>query len=150
MAFLLEHLAQTLVVLGIACLIVEVAVLGFATFVLFFLGLSLVISGGLMYAGMLDQTWLTALWFNALVTTLLAVFLWKPLRRMQDVTDNKEVTSDFAELTFTLEKDLNADSRIFHTYSGIAWQLKSKQPITAGTEVKVVKKEVGAFWVEPN
>ncbi|MBR8841824.1 NfeD family protein [Pseudoalteromonas sp. JC3] len=150
MAFLLEHLAQNLVVLGIACLIVEVAVLGFATFVLFFLGLSLVISGGLMYAGMLDQTWLTALWFNALVTTLLAVFLWKPLRRMQDVTDNKEVTSDFAELSFTLEKDLNPDSRIFHTYSGIAWQLKSKQPITAGTPVKVVKKEVGAFWVEPN
>ncbi|NUZ09930.1 NfeD family protein [Pseudoalteromonas sp. McH1-7] len=150
MAFLLEHLAQALIVVGIACLIIEVTVLGFATFVLFFLGLSLVISGGLMYAELLEQTWLTALWFNALVTTLLAIFLWKPLKRIQEVTDNKEVKSDFAELTFTLEKDLNTDSRIFHNYSGIAWQLKSKQPISAGTEVKVVKKEVGAFWVEPN
>ena len=149
MELLLEYLPQTLVVLGIACLIVEVVVLGFSTFVLFFLGMSLVISGGLMYADVLKASWLTALWFNALVTTLLAVFLWKPLKRMQETSDNKEVHSDFAELTFTLEKDLNADSRTFHSYSGVAWQLKSKQPIAAGTEVKVVKKEVGAFWVEP-
>ncbi|WP_440056829.1 NfeD family protein (plasmid) [Pseudoalteromonas sp. T1lg65] len=149
MEYILNHMSESLVIIGLLCLIVEIAVLGFATFVLFFLGISLVISGGLMFTGLLDDSWQTALWFNALVTSLLAIFLWKPLKRMQSITDDKQVHTDFAEITFTLEKELTSDSRTFYNYSGVAWQLKSNTTIPAGTRVKVFKKEVGLFWVEP-
>ena len=149
MAFLTDNIAQTLLILGVIALIIEVAILGFATFVLFFVGLSLVFSGGLIYAGLLEANWLTALWVNALLTAALAALLWKPLKRLQDSRESTEVHSDFAELTFTLEQDVDTQGGYKYAYSGIEWQVKSQHPLVKGTSVKVVKKEVGVFWVEP-
>ena len=148
MSYLLDNIAQTLVFLGILALIIEVAVLGFATFVLFFVGLSLIFSGGLMYAGFIDASWLSALWVTALSTFVLAISLWKPLKRMQSHVDSGEVNNDFAEIEFILEQDLPSDDPLFHAYSGIQWQVKATTAITKGTTVKVVKKEVGVLWVE--
>ncbi|KNC68457.1 NfeD family protein [Pseudoalteromonas ardens] len=147
MTLLVEHLSQILIVLGLLALIVEVAVLGFATFVLFFLGLSLVLSGLMMSVGLLDATLMNALWVNALLTAALAGVLWQPLKRMQAKTQSTEVNSDFADITFTLSEDLNEQSQLTHAYSGITWQLKSETPIAKGTTVKVVKKSVGVLWV---
>ena len=79
-----DNMAEILMVAGLAALIIEVAVLGFATFVLLFLGASLLITGLAMTVGLLDTTLVTALWSNALLTTVLALGLWKPLRRMQN------------------------------------------------------------------
>ena len=148
MEFLTDNIAQTLLILGVIALIVEVAVLGFATFVLFFVGLSLVFSGALMYAGLLDASWITALWVNAIITAGLAALLWKPLKRLQESRESTDVYSDFAELTFTLEHDVDEHNGYKYAYSGIEWLVKSKQPLCKGSEVKVVKKDVGVFWVE--
>ncbi|MGO3645075.1 MAG: NfeD family protein, partial [Pseudoalteromonas sp.] len=63
--------------------------------------------------------------------------------------DTKEVHSDFAQLSFVLSADVDEQGLTTHSYSGINWQLKSNQPISAGTEVTVVKKEVGVMWVAP-
>ncbi|ALU45395.1 NfeD family protein [Pseudoalteromonas rubra] len=147
MTLLVEHLSQILIVLGLLALIVEVAVLGFATFVLFFLGLSLVLSGLMMSVGLLDATLMNALWVNAVLTAALAGLLWQPLKRMQAKTQSTEVNSDFADITFTLSEDLNEQSQLSYAYSGITWQLKSETPIAKGTTVKVVKKSVGVLWV---
>lgn len=149
MEFLSNNIPQALMVFGVIALIIEVAILGFATFVLFFVGLSLVFSSGLMYAGLLGADWLTALWVNAVITTALAGLLWKPLKRLQNTTESTEVHSDFAELTFTLEQDVDEHNGYKFAYSGIEWQVKSRTPVKKGVEVKVVKKEVGVFWVEP-
>ena len=148
MEFLTDNIAQTLLILGVIALIVEVAVLGFGTFVLFFIGLSLVFSGALMYAGLLDASWITALWVNAIITAGLATLLWKPLKRLQESRESTDVHSDFAELTFTLEHDIDEHNGYRYAYSGIEWLVKSKQPLCKGSEVKVVKKDVGVFWVE--
>ncbi|MBE0370948.1 NfeD family protein [Pseudoalteromonas sp. MMG013] len=149
MSYFIENTAQALVILGILALIIEVAVLGFATFVLLFLGLSLVFSGGMMYAGLLEPNWLNALWVNAILTFGFALLLWKPLKRMQENVDSKQVNSDFADIEFTLEHELNHEANVQHAYSGIQWQLKSENPISKGTAVRVTKKEVGVLWVEP-
>ena len=94
MSYLLSHLPQSLLVAGILALIIEVAILGFASIVLFFLGLSLVLSGLLMLIGILPETLTAALWSNALITCGLALALWKPLKRLQDERQPTPINSD--------------------------------------------------------
>ncbi|MFT5811071.1 MAG: hypothetical protein ACI9KM_001835, partial [Rubritalea sp.] len=48
MDWLSNNLAQSLIIAGLALLVIEVVVLGFSTFVLFFVGLAAVITGGLL------------------------------------------------------------------------------------------------------
>ncbi|MBB1454382.1 NfeD family protein [Pseudoalteromonas sp. SG43-5] len=149
MDFITQNLPQTLMVIGIVALIMEVAVLGLSTFILLFFGLSLFLTGLLMSFGILPDSLTTALWSNTVVTAGLAVALWKPLKQMQNRVDKKQVNSDFAELTFVLTSDVTEQGLTTHQYSGISWKLKSEQPIIAGTEVLVTKKEVGVMWVTP-
>ena len=107
MAFLDTHLAEALMIIGVIALIVEVAVLGMSTYVLLFLGLSLFASGLLMNIGLLDTSYTTALWSNIVFTLGFALVLWKPLKRMQDKTDTTPIHSDFAELTFVVNADVD-------------------------------------------
>lgn len=149
MELITQNLPQALMVFGIIALIIEVAVLGLSTIILLFLGLSLFSTGLMMSMGILPDTLPTALWSNTIATTSLALVLWKPFKRMQEHVDKKQINSDFAELTFILQTDLSPQSEVLYQYSGINWHLKSKQPISAGTEVMVIKKEVGVMWVTP-
>ena len=144
-----QNLPQALMVIGIIALIIEVTVLGLSTIILLFLGLSLLTSGLLMVAGVLPETITAALWSNTIITAVLALLLWKPMKRMQENVDSKQINSDFADLTFVLAEDVSDKEITTHQYSGISWQLKSTQPISAGTKVIVVKKEVGVMWVAP-
>ena len=101
-----------------------------------------------MSMGILADSMTTALWSNTLITAAISILLWKPLKRMQNNVERKPVNSDFAELTFVLNQDVTIEGLSTHQYSGISWRLKSKQPISAGTQVKVTKKEVGVMWVQ--
>ena len=148
MEFIVNNLPEALMIMGVIALIIEVAVLGLSTFILLFLGISLFSTGLMMNVGLLEASLTTALWSNTLITSACAFLLWKPLKRMQDNVDNKEVKSDFAELDFIIKDDVNDLGSTTYSYSGIDWKLKSHQPLSAGTHVKVVKKEVGVMWVE--
>lgn len=149
MDFILQNLPQALMVLGIIALIIEVAVLGLSTIILLFFGLSLLITGFSMSIGILPDSLTTALWSNTVVTAILAIGLWKPLKKMQNRVDTKPLTNDFAELTFTLDGDVTDQGLTTYNYSGISWKLKSEQAISAGTRVYVMKKDVGVMWVKP-
>jgi len=148
MDVLLNNLPETLMVAGILAMIVELAVLGMATFVLLFLGASLLLTGLAMSIGLLPDTGTAALWSNAVVTALLAALLWQPLKRMQNQRQSKNIDSDFARQTFVLEDDIDASGNATYLYSGIRWKLKSKQPLSKGTLVEVVKADVGTLWVK--
>ncbi|MBQ4833767.1 NfeD family protein [Pseudoalteromonas sp. MMG010] len=149
MDILINNLPQTLMILGVLALIIEVAVLGLSTFILLFFGISLIATGALMSLGILNDALSTALWSNTVITAALAVLLWRPLKKMQNKVDNKPIQSDFAELSFVLNEDVSIAGLSTHHYSGISWQLKSEYPIASGTPVIVVKKEVGVMWVSP-
>jgi inner membrane protein len=149
MAYLLEHLSQIQLMGGLLALIVEVAVLGFGSLVLLFLGLSLLLSGALMWLGILPESLLAALLSNALLSVLFAVLLWKPLRRMQDSRSPTSIKSDFATESFVLLEAVDLSGSTTRRYSGVDWKLRSRQPIAAGTLVVVEKAEVGTFWVRP-
>ncbi|MCD9555640.1 NfeD family protein [Photobacterium carnosum] len=144
-----SNIPQTLVILGLLTLIIEVLILGCSTFVLLFFGIAMLITSGLIYMGMLEANWITTILTLAIITLVLAIVLWKPLKKLQNKPSKTDINSDFAVITFELEKDLLPSERYTFNYSGIQWLLKSNTVIEKGVTVKVVKKEVGVLWVEP-
>ncbi|WP_089138605.1 NfeD family protein [Vibrio rumoiensis] len=149
MDWIVSYLPQVLMTVGVIALIVEVVVLGFATFIFFFIGLSLVISGFCMYMGWIDATLHYALWTNIILTIVFALVLWRPFKQLQNRQTKQDYQSDFAQQTFVLKGDVNSTSDdVTHAYSGIHWKVRSMQPLREGQTVKVVKMEVGVMWVE--
>lgn len=143
-----NHLIESLVIFGLVLLSVEILVLGFSTFVLFFVGIAALITGGLMYAEFIPETLMSAVLTMAIITALDTVLLWKPLKNMQTKVDKKVAESDLIGHSFTVETDVGPNHSGNYHYSGINWKLKSANPISAGTQVKVVRTEVGAFHIE--
>lgn len=148
MELLLQNLPESLMVAGILALIIEIAVLGFSTFILLFFGVSLVITGLVMKFGLLPETATAAFFANAILTAVMALGLWKPMKKLQEKVEPQQATGDFARDRFILEQDVDIQGKSSRRYSGIDWKLKSEQPIAAGTEVEVVRVEVGVQWVK--
>lgn len=149
MSGLESYTPELLVVVGLAFLALEVLVLGFTTFILFFLGLSLIITGGLAWAGLLPVSWPAILMANALLTAVLAGVLWRPLLKMQSQSDDKRVKSDFEGHRFFCPDAVDRQGLVNYAYSGIQWKLKSEEPLEADQEVEVIKAEVGVLWIRP-
>ncbi|MDO6685778.1 MULTISPECIES: NfeD family protein [unclassified Agarivorans] len=143
-----NHIPQILIALGIILLTVEVVIIGFATFILFFVGLSLVITGSLIWLNILPDTWNSILLANAVLSSLLAGVLWKPMRKLQNSSDDKQVSSDFDGHRFFCHQEIDKRGLSTYKHSGISWTLKSEHTIAADTEVEVVRAEVGTFWVK--
>ncbi|WP_297482805.1 NfeD family protein [uncultured Photobacterium sp.] len=144
-----SNIPQTLVILGLLTLIIEVLILGCSTFVLLFFGIAMLITSGLIYIGILEENWITTIFTLAIITLVLAIALWKPLKKLQNKPSKTDIKSDFAVITFELEKDLLPSERYTFNYSGIQWQIKSETQIDKGVMVEVIKKEVGILWVKP-
>lgn len=147
MTWLTDNFATLLVVLGIALLVLEVGVFGFSLLILLFIGIACILSGILMAIGIVPQTMLVAFASVALFTLVLAFTLWKPLKKLQDSGGNKDVKGDFIGHSFTLASPISATQTSLHRMSGVDWKVKSAAPIAAGTEVEVVKVEVGEITV---
>lgn len=150
MDLIFSNMAESLVVAGLIMLAIEIAVLGFATFILFFLGLAAVLAGILMFLGVIPETLMSATLTVGIVTGLSAVFLWEPLKSIQKDVDNTPAKSDLVGHSFTLTDDVSTNLNPEYHYSGIHWKLKSDQLIPAGSAVRVTKVEVGLFYVEPD
>ena len=144
-----NNIPQTLVILGLLTLIIEVLILGCSTFVLLFFGIAMLLTSGLIYMGMIEANWISTILTLAIITLVLAIVLWKPLKKLQNKPSKTDIKSDFAVITFKLEKDLSPSERYTFNYSGIQWQIKSETQIEKGVMVEVIKKEVGVLWVKP-
>lgn len=148
MEYILLHLPQTLVVLGLILLAIEGLVLGFSTFVLLFIAIGSIITGILIALGIFPPTLVNALLATAIISTLIAIVSWKPMKRIQNKVETQKVDNGMIGHRFVLAEDLNLGHTIIHRYSGINWQVKAKQPLVAGTEVKITYMEVGLLTVE--
>ncbi|WP_413110665.1 NfeD family protein [Thaumasiovibrio sp. DFM-14] len=142
-----NYLAEWLIAGGIALIVIEVAVLGISTIILLIGGVSLIVTGLAYQFELVQRSNLPIL--LAVTLTVLMVLLYKPLQKFQNKTDDKNLDLDFSRHQLILESDVDKDSKTTYQYSGVAWVLKSNSPIPAGTEVKVVKMEVGVMWVVP-
>lgn len=148
MNWMSNNLSEILIMAGLALLAIEVVVLGFSTFVLFFVGLAAVVAGGLMTFGILPESMLSALSSVGVLTALLAILLWRPLKSMQGNVERKKVTSDLVGHSFILEEAVSMTTNPAYSYSGIQWKLSSEQELSAGTLVEVTGVAVGKFIVQ--
>ena len=143
-------LSQWLFMLGVALLVVEIAFLGFATFVLLFVGLAMLATGGLMTFELLPQTINSAVITVSLLSIGSAVLLWNPLKKIQSPSKDTNVEVGLVGHRFQLEKGISPVAPGEHVYSGIKWKVVSDQTIAKAAYVKVVKADVGQLTVEPD
>ena len=142
-------LSQWLFMLGIGLLVIEIAFLGFATFVLFFVGLAMLATGGLMAVEILPQTINNAVVAVSLLSIGSAFLLWKPLKNIQTPGEDGDIEVGVVGHRFRLETDISPDQSGEHVYSGITWKVVSDQAIAKAAHVKVVKADVGQLTVMP-
>ena len=145
----IAHLSEILIVAGLILLAIEILVLGFSTFVLFFLGLSAVLVGGLVWAGVLAPTLVTTLAALAIATVVLAAMLWKPLKRLQNNIHATVVTSDLVGTQFTMPCDVKQGEQVDYRYSGISWKVSANCDLQKGQQVRVIDLQVGHLVVTP-
>lgn len=147
MSWIAENLAETLFIVGLIILIIEVTVLSFSTIILFMLGAATIITSVTMYVGIINPDILDATLLIGVLTGVLAVILWKPFKQLQNAKDDKAVTSDLVGFTFILAEDVTAGADVKYKYSGIDWRLVSTQTIAAQTKVKVIAVNVGEWEI---
>ena len=148
MNWISNNLCEFLIMAGLALLVIEVVVLGFSTFVLFFVGLAALLAGGLMAIGAIPDSTLSAFYSVGVLTALLAMLLWRPLKSMQGKVEVKKVTSDLVGHSFILNEAVSMTQNPAYRYSGIDWHLSSEQELSAGTLVEVTGVAVGKFIVQ--
>jgi membrane protein implicated in regulation of membrane protease activity len=142
-------LSQWLFMLGVGLLVIEIAFLGFATFVLFFVGLAMLATGGLMAMEILPQTINNAVISVSLLSIGSAFLLWKPLKNLQSLSKDGDIEVGIVGHRFQLETDISPDQPGEHAYSGITWKVVTDQTIAKAVHVKVVKADVGQLTVMP-
>lgn len=143
-----SDVSQALMAIGLLMAVIDVLVFGFATFFLTLIGLAMLVSGGLMYFGIIPDSITSVLISVAFLTALFSVLLWKPLKGLQAHSEKKKVKSDLDGYQFTLEQDVEPGVFGLHHYSGIDWKVQAESLITKGTMVEVVEFKVGILLVK--
>lgn len=148
MDLLTNNLAEGLFIIGLILLVVEVVVLGFSTFVLFFVGIAAIATSLLLYSGLLPNNVLSAFLCTGVITLIAAALLWQLLKRMQSDVSVKKAQGDLVGHQFILQESVSPTEAVTYYYSGVNWKLICTAPIEAGTRVEVVEAEVGAFHIK--
>ena len=143
----LLSIKESLLIIGVLLLVVEVTFFGFSTFFLLFLGLSCIITGLLMSIAIISESVVSAISFVSIFSITLAAGLWKHLKKLQNPEVNTEIQVGLVGHKFELTADLNPSKPLKYRYSGVDWIVKSSEEINAGQTVKVVKLEVGVLLV---
>jgi membrane protein implicated in regulation of membrane protease activity len=143
-----NNLAESLLILGLALLAIEIAVLGFSTFVLFFVGLAAAVTGILLYIGLIPETLVSAALAVAILTAIAAIVLWKPLKKLQNKVDKTKAKGDLVGHSFILSEAVSPTINPKYHYSGIDWKLISTETLAIGTKVEVTEAAVGVFYIK--
>tara|TARA_B100001175_G_C19089758_1_gene439901 strand:+ start:75 stop:536 length:462 start_codon:yes stop_codon:yes gene_type:complete len=141
---------ESLLIIGVLLLVVEIVFFGFATFFLFFIGLSCLITGLLMTASIIPENTISALSFVSIFSIIISIALWKHLKKLQTTEGKNEVEVGLVGHKFTLDSDLTPDKPQNYKYSGVNWLVKSKEEISAAQTVKVINVDVGVLVVAPD
>jgi len=148
MDYITDNLAQSLIILGLLLLSIEILVLGFSTFVLFFVGVAAVITGGLISFGVLPNELVDALLTICILSAVIAVVSWKPLKSLQNKVETTKTTNDMIGNKFILTQALTPGQQVTCNYSGIDWKVSSEEDIAIGAEVEITDVSVGQLRVK--
>ena len=148
------HQAEFWIILGFVMLSIEVST-GMVTGILLFGSAGAIITGLFMLAGILPEAWDTGIASAAICAGIIAILLWKPLKKMQNAeVPEKDNSSDLIGYEFILEENISPLSPGTTRYSGINWQVEiykdaGVEEIAAGQRVRVCSVDVGKFYVQP-
>lgn len=151
--YIVSHQAEFWLVMGIALLAAEVLT-GFTVGVFLFAGLGALVTGGLMSADILPETWVAGISTTGIATGVITALLWKQLKKLQgDRPVGKDNSSDLIGYTFVVESDISMANPGTTQYSGISWKVELDKDagvdvIEAGKRVTVSSVEVGIFKVK--
>lgn len=141
--------------LGFLLLAIELVAFGMGSGVLLFGSIGAIITGALLWFGLVPELFVAAVACFAVSTALATALLWKPLRRLQSGAElGNDRSSDLIGHKFVLSDDINRTVHSQQKYSGITWRVEPGQDlknadIAAGTEVEVIAVKVGVFYVGP-
>lgn len=151
--YIVSHQAEFWLVAGFALLAAEVLT-GFTVGVFLFAGLGALVTGGLMVAGLIPETWVAGISTTGIATGAVTALLWKQLKRLQgDRPLEKDNSSDLVGHTFVVESDITRTKPGTTQYSGIRWKVEIDKNadvdiIEAGKNVTVTSVDVGVFKVK--
>lgn len=141
--------------LGFLLLAIEAIAFGFASGLLLFGSLGAILTGALIWFTLVPNHFIAAVACFAISTTLIALLLWKPLKRLQSGAElGHDRSSDLIGHSFVLSTDIHQNLSGNQKYSGINWRVEpaaelTEKSITAGTRVNVTAVSVGVFFVTP-
>ena len=145
----IENIESYLLALGLVLMIGEL-LLGFSVILLFTLGLSLLITSGLVYVDVFEPSLLNLFIAVSVLDTVLMVLLWKPMKYLQRDKSPRAVKSDLVGNVIELTEDTGPSQPSTVHYSGVTWKVKCSESLPAGTKVVIQDVEVGSITVKSN
>jgi membrane protein implicated in regulation of membrane protease activity len=150
-----EHQYAFWVSAGFLMLAIEAGVLGFSSGVLLFSAMGALITAGLLWLGVLPDTWLAGVACFGISSGVSAVLLWKSLLKLQNFdVPEKDNSSDLVGLRFVVKQPVTLAEPGSTRYSGVDWRVEitpgmGLDEIEPGTLVAVVSVDAGVFRVVP-
>ncbi len=141
---------------GFLLLALEALALGFATGVILFSGLGALLTGALIWFGIIPSTWIAGIASFGLCSVVITAVLWKTLKKLQGRNNHvstQDYSSDFIGHSFVLATTITHVQSSHTRYSGIEWRVEIEdsakvKEISAGTKVVVCSVDAGVFRVK--
>ena len=152
--YIQTHQSGFWIAIGFLLLASEVLVFGFTTIIFLFAGIGALLTGLLMSAGILPETWIAGVASFGISTGIVSVLLWKPMSKLQNNNASKQShSSDFIGHEFVLQEEISLMSTGSHRYSGVDWKIELDSTadvdgLSAGQRVKVASVDAGVFRVK--
>ena len=142
-------------ILGCVLLVIEAFIFGMSTAVLLFAGFGAVITGLLLWVGIVPATWTASFAVFTISSAVSTALLWIPFKKLQSEPFQKaDASSDLIGYEFTTDSALTSTESGAVRYSGIEWRVEldedaGSRNIAAGEKVAVSSVSAGLFRVVP-
>lgn len=153
--YIQAHQSGFWITLGFLLLVSEALIFGFSIIIFLFAGIGALVTGLLMSAGILPETWIAGVASFGISTGIVSVLLWKPMSKLQDNNaPTRSHSSDLIGYEFVLQHDISLVNTGNHRYSGVDWKIEldtatGVESLSAGQRVAVVSVDAGIFRVKP-
>jgi len=139
--------------LGFLLLVMDILAFGMASGVLLFSSVGALITGALLWFGIIPSTWVYSIASFAISSTVATFALWMPLKAMQSGAKlGNDRSSDLIGHQFRVDSNISRTEDGKHRYSGMDWRVRisedsNEDSIASGSRVRVAGVDAGIFYV---
>ncbi|MEI6895785.1 MAG: NfeD family protein [Colwellia sp.] len=126
--FLENHQLIWYAIAGLS-LVVELGMMGLSGPLLFF-ALASIVTGVLVHLGVVSG-WQSEIFMVGVLTAIIAVLLWKPLKKLQNPSSKTDESSDMIGLTVPAVDEITATTGSIR-YSGLNWPARLADDVDVG------------------